>query len=162
MTALVPMKAVAFEAFLHDAIASYARQNVASGRWSAESAMELSRAEHDRLLPNGLATENAHIFEIRDPGTDAAVGTLWLAVQRGAGAPTGYVFNVEVDEAHRRKGHARRALEALDPICRDLGLASVGLNVFAFNTAARRLYESAGYEPTAIIMRKSLRREGGV
>jgi ribosomal protein S18 acetylase RimI-like enzyme len=158
---LVPMSPVAFEAFQRNAIASYARQNVASGRWPAESALELSRAEHDRLLPHGLATRNAHLFEIHDPETGTAVGTVWLAVQSGAGAPTGYVFNVEVDEEHRRKGHARRALEALEPIARDLGLASLGLNVFAFNTAARRLYEGAGYEPTAIVMRKSLRREPG-
>jgi ribosomal protein S18 acetylase RimI-like enzyme len=156
------MSPTAFEVFLPGAIESYARQNVASGRWSAETAMELSRAEHDRLLPQGLATKDAHLFEILDSETNVAVGTLWLAVQSHARGPAGYVYNVEVDQEHRRMGHARRALEALEPICRVLGLVSVGLNVFAFNIAARRLYEALGYEATVLTMRKSLRRGGGV
>ena len=156
------MSAEAFEGFLRAAIESYAKQNVESGRWSAESALELSRAEHDKLLPHGLATKDAHLFEILDPETNVAVGTLWLAVHDRAGTPAGYVYNVEVDQKHRRKGHARRAFEALEPICRNLGLSSVGLNVFAYNVPARRLYEALGYEATAITMRKNLRREGGV
>ena len=162
MTALIPMSPSAFEGFLRAAVESYARQNVASGRWPVESAMELSRAEHDKLLPQGSATEDAHLFEIIDSETNAIVGTLWLAVQNAAGTPAGYVYNIEIVEEHRREGHARRALEALEPICRGLGLSSVGLHVFAFNTPARRLYETLGYEATGITMRKSLRREGGV
>ena len=162
MTTLVPMSSAAFEGFLRAAIESYASQNVASGRWSVESAPELSRAEHDRLLPQGLATKDAHLFEILDTKTNGVVGTLWLAVQNLAGIPAGYVYNVEIHPLHRRKGHARRAFEALEPICRDLGLSSVGLNVFAYNVAARRLYEALGYEATAITMRKRLRGEVGV
>ena len=162
MTALATMSPAAFESFLRAAIGSYARQNVASGRWSVESALDLSRAEHDRLLPQGLATKGAHLFEILDSESNVTVGTLWLAVQNHAGCPAGYVYNVEIDQVHRRKGHARRALQLLEPICLELGLSSVGLNVFAFNIPARRLYEALGYEATAITMRKILRREGGV
>jgi ketosteroid isomerase-like protein/ribosomal protein S18 acetylase RimI-like enzyme len=156
MTALVRMSPTAFDSFLPAAIESYARQNVASGRWAAESALELSRAEHARMLPDGLATPDAHLFEIFDPESSLAVGTLWLGVHTHAGGPAGYVYNVEVDPRHRRKGHAKRAFEALEPICRELGLSSVGLNVFAFNVPARRLYEGLGYQTTASTMRKSL------
>ena len=55
-----------------------------------------------------------------------------------------------------------RSVQLLEPICLELGLSSVGLNVFTFNIPARRLYEALGYEATAITMRKTPRREGGV
>jgi ribosomal protein S18 acetylase RimI-like enzyme len=156
MTTLVPMSEAAFVEFQRAAIEGYARQNVESGRWPAESALELSRAEHQRLLPDGPATKDAYLFEICESETRSAVGTLWLAVQSATGRRMGYVYNVEVAEEHRGKGHARRAFEALEPFCRTLGLASIDLHVFAFNTPARRLYEVLGYEVTAITMRKSL------
>ena len=156
MTTLVPMSLAVFVEFQRSAIESYARQNVASGRWPAERAFELSRAEYQRLLPEGPATKDAYLFEIRDVETNAVVGTLWLAVQDTTGTRTGYVYNVEIADEHRGKGHARRAFEALEPFCRNLGVASIGLHVFAFNAPARRLYETLGYEVTGMTMRKSL------
>ena len=162
MTTLVPMPAASFPAFLEAAIAGYAEQNVASGRWPAESALELSKAEHQRLLPDGLASKDNHIFEVRDPATDAMVGTLWLGVQNRTGLPLAYVFNIEIAPEHRRQGHAARAFKALEPVVVELGLSAIGLNVFAYNTGAQALYASLGYEVTALSMRKSLGNESGV
>ncbi len=110
------------------------------------------------MLSAGLATPGAHLYEIRDPADGATVGSLWLAVQTAGGRSTGYVFSIEVDEAHRRQGFARRAFADLDTIGRDLDLVSPGLNVFAFNTVARALYESLGYEVAGLTLRKSLQR----
>ena len=123
--------------------------------------MALSQAEHARLLPDGLATKDTHLFEIRDPATNAVVGSLWLGIQSTAGARTGYVFNVEVSEEHRRKGYAKRAFEELEPVARELGLSAIGLYVFAFNGAAQGLYESLGYKVTGFNMRKDLGGDGG-
>ena len=39
------------------------------------------------------------------------------------------------------------------------GATQIGLNVFGHNTVARRLYEALGYETTAVLMRKELRRQ---
>jgi len=162
MTALVPMSEAAFVEFQRSAIEAYASQNVASGRWPPESALELSRAEHHRLLPEGRATKGAYLFQIFDPETSPAVGSLWLAVQNATGTPRGYVYNVEIAEAHRGKGHAKRAFEALEPFCRELGATTIGLHVFAFNTPARKLYERLGYEVTGLNMQKTLHEDGGV
>ena len=162
MATLVPMSAASFPAFLEAAIAGYAEQNVASGRWPAQAALELSRAEHERLLPEGVASKDNHIFEVHDPETDAVVGCLWLGVQNKAGIPSGYVINIEIAAEHRRHGHATRAFKALESVVRDLGLSSIGLNVFAYNTGARALYASLGYEVTAMSMRKSLGNQRGV
>ena len=162
MTTLVPMSQAAFVEFERAAIEGYAGQNVASGRWPPESALELSRAEYRRLLPEGQATKGAYLFEIFDSATGSAVGSLWFAVQDTTGAPRGYVYNVEIAEKHRGKGHAKRAFESLESFCRTLGVTTIGLHVFAFNTPARKLYETLGYEVTSINMQKSLRDDGGV
>ena len=153
---LVPMSEAFFTQFRQAAVASYARQNVAAGRWPADAALALSETEHERLLPAGLATPGSHLFEIRDSENGATVGSLWLAVQTVAGASAGYVFNVEVDEAHRRKGLARRALLEVEARARELGLGSIGLSVFAFNHGARSLYDGLGYAVTGVAMRKRL------
>ncbi len=155
---LVPMSAAFYETFLPMAVESYARQNVSAGRWPAAGAVELSRAEHARILPAGLATPGMHLYEIRDPSGGATVGTLWFAVQTATGTPTGYVFNIEVDAAHRRAGYARRAFVELEAIARGLGIEAIGLNVFAFNAAARALYEELGYEVLGLTMRKAIGR----
>ena len=154
MPVLVPISAAFFTRFRPAAVASYARQNVAARRWPADAALALSEAEHERLLPGGPATPGSHQFEIRDPESGAIVGSLWLAVQTFAAASAGYVFNVEVDDAHRRKGFARRALLELEARARALGLASIGLSVFAFNHGARSLYDSLGYAVTGVAMKK--------
>ena len=159
MTTLVPMSEAAFADFQRSSIEGYARQNVASGRWPPESALELARAEQERLLPDGLASKNAYLFEIFDSQTQSAVGSLWVAVQEATGTPRAYVYNVEIGEAHRGKGHARRAFQALEAFCRSLGVTTIGLHVFAFNTPARRLYEALGYEATGINMQKRLRND---
>lgn len=39
---------------------------------------------------------------------------------------------------------------------RSQGAETLGLNVFGFNTTARGLYESLGYETTSVKMRKQL------
>ena len=157
MTLLVPMSEAAFVEFQRTAVEGYASQNVASGGWPPESALELSRAEHKRLLPDGHATKNAYLFEIFDSAANATVGSLWLAVQDATGTPRGYVYYVEIAEKHRGKGHAKRAFEALEPFCRKLGVTTIGLHVFACNAPARKLYETLGYEVTGINMQKSLR-----
>ena len=155
-TVLVPMSAAFYESFLPAAVASYARQNVAAGRWPADAALELSRAEHARILPEGLATPAMHLYEIRDPASEATVGTLWFAVQTAAATRVGYVFNIEVAEAHRRGGFARRALVEIEAVARSLGLSAIGLNVFTFNTGARALYDGLGYTAIGTTMRKTL------
>ena len=156
MPVLVRMSEASFAAFVANAVAGYADQNVASGRWPAEDALERSRAQHDKLLPQGLATPDNHFFEIRDEASHAAVGSLWVAVVDHSGTRIAFVYDIRIDEAFRRQGHAKRAFKALEPFVKSLGLSTIGLHVFAFNADARALYESLGYGVTSINMHKHL------
>jgi hypothetical protein len=66
VSVLVPMSPEAYAQYLVAAVAGYAHQNITSGRWPAEGALERSGAEHEKLLPQGLATPDNYLFEIHD------------------------------------------------------------------------------------------------
>ncbi len=67
-----------------------------------------------------------------------------------------YVFGVEVAEPARRQGVARAAFLALEEIARQRAHSFISLHVFGHNHGARRLYETLGYQPTSITMRKDV------
>jgi ribosomal protein S18 acetylase RimI-like enzyme len=146
----------AYVRFNEAAITDYAEGNVAAGRWPVEGALERSRQEHERLLPQGLASPNQHLFTIRDDELGADVGVLWLSVTEHPGGRTGYVYDLAVAPPHRRRGHARAAFLALEAVARELGVDDIGLHVFAHNEGAQALYRGLGYQTTGINMRKRI------
>ncbi len=156
MTLLVPMRAEFYPAYLEAAIAAYAEDKAAAGGWPPDDAPALSRAEFARLLPQGLATPRHHLFEILEaPGGDH-VGVLWVAEVAENGVRFAFVYDLEIAPARRRRGHATRALAALEPIARGLGLSHVGLHVFGHNPGALALYRKAGFAVTDLNMVKRL------
>lgn len=160
MTTLVPMRQDAFAAYLDSAVAGYAEDNVASGRWPAEGALARSRADFEESLPQGLATPDNFLFEVKDELEGSTVGFLWFAVVEKNGIRSAFVYDVEVRPEFRRQGHARAAFKALEPLVQDLGLSSIGLHVFGHNPGAQALYSSLGYGITGINMLKALGENG--
>lgn len=144
-----------FDAWLPGAIATYAHETAASGRWTEEESVERSREEHERLLPQRLATPNHHLWSITRVSDHKAVGVLWIEAQQSPG-PTAFVYNVEIYPEFRRRGYAEQAMTELEGAARSLGLRQIRLHVFGHNSAARPLYEKLGYEPTNIIMVKRI------
>lgn len=155
-TTLHRMTGQRYASFLEEAVADYAEQNVSAGRWSVEGALERSRQEHARLLPQGIATPDQHLFTIHDDIDGVEVGVLWIAVNERPGGRFGYVYDLAIEAAHRRQGHARAALIALEEVARELGVVDVGLHVFANNSGALALYRALGFETTGINMQKRI------
>ena len=155
MATLRAMKHEEYEAWVATAIAAYAEDKVASGQWSHDESLERSAAEHAELLPQGLSTPDNHLFSVLDEDGQP-VGMLWFAVTTRFNASVAYLYNVEIEPMHRGRGHAYRALLALEEEVRRMGLAGVALHVFGHNAAARALYAKLGYAPTNINMYKSL------
>ena len=147
--------------YIEAAVAGYADDNVASGRWPPEGAPARSRADFDASLPRGLETPDNYLFEIRDAGTGVTVGSIWFAVREEHGLRTAFVYDVEVRPESRRRGYATAAFQALEPLVRDLGLTSIGLHVFGHNMGARALYSRLGYEVTGLNMQKRLEDGSG-
>lgn len=154
-TELVAMSQAYYESYVAQSWCDYAEENVATGRWPLAGAVERAQAEYDALLPQGLDTADQRLFEIRD-GEGQTVGGLWFALRGSDEGRSGFVFDITILPHARRLGHGQRAFELLEPLARDLGLASIGLNVFANNPAALALYRRLGYEVTNIAMSKRL------
>ena len=154
------MQPEAFAAYLKAAVAGYAEDNVASGRWPAEGALDRSRADFDDSLPQGLATPDNFLFEIKGEREGLTVGYIWFAVVEKNGIRSAFVYDVEVRPEFRRRGHARAAFKAIEPLVRDLGLSGIGLHVFSHNPRAEALYSSLGYKITGTNMLKVLGKSG--
>lgn len=156
MTLLSPMRAEAFAPYSAAAIVAYAEDNVLSGRWPADGAIERSRADFHSSLPQGLQTPDNHLFEIKEGDDGPIVGIVWFAVQVRDGLRSAHVCDLEVKAEFRRRGHATRALQVLEPIVAALGLSTIGLHVFGQNLGAQALYAKLGYGVTGINMMKRL------
>lgn len=155
-TTLRPMRGETYPAYVETAIRSYADENVAAGRWPPVGAVERSREDFESLLPRGLDTPDNFLFEIVEGEQGPTVGYVWYALERKHGACGAYIYDLEVKPEHRRAGHARRALKALERLAAQSGASSIGLNVFANNVGAQALYRELGYAPTNFSMRKPL------
>jgi ribosomal protein S18 acetylase RimI-like enzyme len=145
-----PMDAATFATWREGSIRGYAEERVRSGQWAVEGALERARSDGEKLLTKGAATPGHYIRSVVAlTGTKPVVGSLWWAERDHPGGRTGYIFDVGIDEAFRRQGYARAALELLSRRCREQGLRSLGLHVFAYKTGALALYEGIGFETTS-------------
>ena len=159
MTSLRRMEESEFVVWKEQAIPAYASDKVASGQWSHEASLGLSRKEFEELLPKDHQTPDNHFFTILDEQFNV-VGTLWFAVKTKFTSRIAYVFDVEVFPQHRRKGHAFRAFLALEDEVQRLCLSGIALHVFGHNTSAQALYAKLGFEPTNISLFKSVGAAG--
>ncbi|GAA3307934.1 GNAT family N-acetyltransferase [Streptomyces cinereospinus] len=109
-----------------------------------------ARRDHEQLLPDGVTTADMVFSVLEQDGT--RVGVLWVALQEAQA----YVFGVETDAAHRGRGHGRTLMLLAERQAIEAGRRVLGLNVFAGNTPAERLYESLGYTTTRHTLYKHL------
>ena len=156
MVILQPIAVDAFPAFVDQAVAFYAGQNVAAGRFSESDALALSRTETQKLLPDGIATPGQFFFEVMAVGAAGAVGHLWLASMPRGSSRVMFVCQVLVKPEHRRKGYARAALLAAEQLALEQGLSGIALHVFSHNTHAQALYRGLGYGVASLNMLKPL------
>ena len=158
MVKLVPTEQADFSAYLERGIAEYAEDKVKSGNWTVEEALERSRKEFEKYLPDGLQSKNEYIFSIVDGAGDQKLGMLWVEVKMDSTSHDAFIFDFRVEEQFRGKGYGKQALAALDDKLISMNVDSVGLHVFGHNIVAQELYKKSGYEITNINMRKVLRK----
>ncbi|AEY88240.1 MULTISPECIES: GNAT family N-acetyltransferase [Streptomyces] len=144
-----PITEAEFAAWREAESERYAREWIERGVPEA-AARAKTRDDHARLLPHGLATEGVLFSVLEHEG--APVGTLWLAL----GDAEAFVFDVETGAAHRGLGHGRTLMLLAERQAIEAGRTVLGLNVFAGNTPAERLYASLGYETVTHSLSKPL------
>ncbi|MFI9602331.1 GNAT family N-acetyltransferase [Streptomyces sp. NPDC052043] len=135
-----PMTQAEYAPWFEHGKAAYAQSWIDRGV-PADEAWAKSEEDHARLLPQGLDTPGMLLSVLEHEGTP--VGTLWVAITEDRA----YVYDVEADERFRGRGHGRSLMLLAEAQARSAGRGVLGLNVFAGNTPAERLYESLGYRP---------------
>ena len=131
----------------------YASEKVKAGNWKAEEAERLSAEAFDALLPRGRESAGHELRAMRNDA-DEWVGHAWFTIEDREQGRVVFIYDIEVYEAYRRRGYARAALDAIDDYAREQGCMGVMLHVFGYNTAARELYRSQGFEETNVMMLK--------
>ncbi|WP_328428947.1 GNAT family N-acetyltransferase [Streptomyces sp. NBC_00443] len=144
-----PMTEAEYGSWLDESREGYMRSWAERGVPEAEARAKSER-DHAALLPDGLRTPDVFLSVLEHEGTP--VGTLWVAARDGGA----YVYDVETAPAHRGKGHGRTLMLVAEAQAIAAGHRVIGLNVFADNTPAERLYESLGYETTLYALYKTL------
>jgi ribosomal protein S18 acetylase RimI-like enzyme len=156
MVRLIPLLENELQSYLDKTIPNYAAENVKAGYWTEEEGLQKSRDSFDRLLPDGVNTKNQYLYKIHDTEADQRVGIIWLNARVDAPHPSGFIYDIEIDEEQRGKGFGKQAMLAVEGKARELGLKSLGLHVFAHNAVAKGLYEKIGYEIKSHNMTKAL------
>lgn len=122
-----------------------------------EAARAKAEQDRSRLLPDGLDTDGQRLLVAEDPSSEV-VGHAWLALREprtGAGA-VAWLYDIRVEQAHRRGGVGDAIMAAVEVVARDTGARKLELNVFGGNSAAIALYQRRGYEVTTQQMTKQL------
>jgi ribosomal protein S18 acetylase RimI-like enzyme len=141
---LVALSSLECADFIERQIVEYADQKTRAGHWRSEEAIARSREAMKDFLPG---RPPGHGFY---QGVDPAgrrVGWVWL------GPPpkelrlmnARWLFQITVEETLRGQGYGRALLAAAEDQAAADGADALYLNVFAWNVAAKALYDSAGY-----------------
>jgi ribosomal protein S18 acetylase RimI-like enzyme len=150
---LRPLTRAEFDEWLPRQVAGYAALIAASGAMPAQAAREKAELDTARYFGGGVATPGQLVFRIM--AGQVGVGWLWLGVPGPDPDPLmAWVFEVEIESAFRGRGYGRAAMRLAENEARARGMTSLGLNVHGQNMVARSLYESLGYEVTALQMKK--------
>lgn len=140
---LRPMLDERFARFIDEGVEHYAQSIFDAGGFATiEDARLSSLEQHKQLLPQGLQSPGHLLWSAFDPARPSQeVGMLWIEER----LDHGFIFDIDVDPAHQRKGYGTQMLRAGAAQMRERGRKMLWLNVFGHNADARRLYEREGY-----------------
>jgi GNAT superfamily N-acetyltransferase len=147
---LRPLRDDEFPEWLAAQRSEYVRGMVEDAGMARPAAEEKAARDIGSILPDGLATRDAHVWIVEAEGV--RVGTVFLGVRAGGA----WLYDITIDEGVRGRGYGRAAMIALEEQARSLGFDNIGLNVWGGNAVARGLYGSLGYVEESVHMRKPL------
>ena len=156
MIELLEMPRERFPAYRENLIREYAQEKFRAGVWSPVEAPRMAETGTDDLLAQGTDTEGHYLYLLQEGATEDEVGVLWIAIRDSGAGRSVWIYDIEVYEAFRRKGHATRALLVLEKKAAEFGAEKLELDVFGHSPGARALYERSGFTPTSIVMSKPL------
>ena len=131
----------------------YAKDLLRSGD-SIEEAAAHAAESIETYFPEGRPAGGHFVYAVMN-GSEV-VGFLWIGPHPNGPSAGWWVWDIAINEEHRGRGYGRETMLLAEDQVKAMGGHELGLNVFGFNTVARGLYESLGYETVAIRMSKKL------
>ena len=149
MITLQPMSDETFAIWSPRTWASYREELIRAGM-SEAGADENIAQNVAATMPDGKLLAGQYVFDVCDGVV--SVGAVWLAERENEW----FIYDIEIDDAHRGKGFGREAMRRIEEFVRAQGGSTIGLSVFGFNEVAQNLYRSEGYHVTRLSMQKRL------
>jgi ribosomal protein S18 acetylase RimI-like enzyme len=153
MITLRPMTPDEFTAFRAERLEDYAHERARNFNTSIEEERAEATRQYDHLLPAGVESPGQRLWSVLDE-SGAVAGSLWVALKEGA--THAFIYYIVINADRRGRGYGKATLDALDATLKPLGVTHIGLNVFADNPVAQRLYARQGYTITNYSMQKQL------
>lgn len=147
---LVQLNEQEFTVYKERGIKSYSKELLGLGL-TQEQANKQAEDTYNRFLPEGINTENHFLNNVYL--NEENIGFIWWGIR---GEKSAFIYDFYINENHRRKGYGKQVMLKCEEVVKSKGLSNIQLHVFGHNTGARKLYETLGYAPTSIQMRKDL------
>jgi ribosomal protein S18 acetylase RimI-like enzyme len=132
----------------------YAKDLVTAGQ-TPEEARRLADESMASSFPSGVPSPGHTVFDVIDDA-GVSVGYLWIGPDTSDDAGAWWIWDIMIEADKRGQGYGRKTMVLGEEYARAQGAHTLGLAVFGFNTGARGLYESLGFETTSVRMRKRL------
>ncbi|MFJ9443054.1 GNAT family N-acetyltransferase [Kitasatospora sp. NPDC101235] len=133
---------------------------IESGLTEEQAGAKIGGDDRPSPVPQGVETPGVVLRRLYGAdGGEGPYGSVWMQLRLRDlpdGEPLAWVMSVEVSPAHRGRGHGRTLMLLAERECLAAGVRNLGLNVFARNEVAARLYDSLGYEVTERLYGKQL------
>lgn len=111
-----------------------------------DEAYKIIDSDFEYLFPSGHQTPDQHIYDAYK-GSEK-VGVLWIGdrTYHQTSSSQAWIYYIEVVPQHRNKGIGTQLLQWAEQYCIAKKIDRLGLNVFAHNPKAKKLYERMGFE----------------
>lgn len=137
-------------------IEEYKDDLVNSGAYgTVEEALATAKEEIDGYFYNGKLLPNQVIQGIFLAGIEEPIGSIWISTRSAQDPDKAFLCYIGIRPKYRQKGYAKRALIMAEKKLLKQGINKIGLNVFAHNTTAIKLYEKLQYSITYEVSLKS-------
>jgi ribosomal protein S18 acetylase RimI-like enzyme len=156
MAYLRDMTSSEFSDFKLDVSKRYAQEKVQSGDWSNARANTEANTALEKLLPDGLATNENYLLAIVETNSNLVIGTVWVQIRMINLKKNAHILDLFIFNQHRRKGYGRLAMQLVELKLLSEEVVKVTLHVFGHNTAAIQLYHNLGFQTQSISMAKTL------
>jgi ribosomal protein S18 acetylase RimI-like enzyme len=133
-------------------VVEHARQLVRAGEVEPEQSVATAHDHLQDLRADRLREDGHEVLVARAADDGSHVGWVWLSPAEFLGPDherTRWLSQITVNESCRGRGWGRAILDAVETHAALSGFDQLWLRVYDWNTVARQLYRSNGYELAA-------------